>query len=928
MKSANAQTKGGANTVSAKSKFLVVRSINYVLLGVTFLLTPMAGQQPVPKHARPEIGEARIESLLRQMTLEEKVRMLFGGEQTGVSQLPGIPRLGIPAMLPSDGPRGMSAAEGTAFPSGIGLASSWDPSLFQAVGTVIGQESRAAGRTMVFAPALNIERDPLNGRFFEYLTEDPYLNGQLAAPMVRGIQGERVAACIKHFAANNREWNRDWYMSNVDERTLEEIYLPGFRAAVKQGGAWAVMTAANGVNGQLACQNHSLLTTILKDKWGFDGLVLTDYNHARGTEKAAFAGLDVSMPWADWNTESFGKPLLDDVAAGKIPLSLIDDKVRRILRVMQRVGLLDGVDPHTGGSVDTPEHQAVARRAAEESLVLLKNDAHILPLSAESLKHIIVLGPNANRSLCDGGLGGSSGVRPPYEITALEGLKKRLGADRVEYLSIDEGGEFEAIDERFLKTKSGKPGVDAKYFNDGIETPVLERTESSIDANWEMRSPDPTVVHSDNFGAQYEAVLTAPLSGYYTIRLSGQNSATLYLNGQPFLTNNASGGFHSASSEVYLDAGVTYPLRVSYHAEVGDAALHLEWSLPRMPAQLDTEVRDAAPKLRSADAVIFVGGWNHGLDTEGLDRQNMDFPSGQEELIRRVASVNPHTIVVLMHGSPFTVSGWIDSVPAVLDAWYPGMEGGNAVAEALVGDINPAGKLTFSWPKQLKDSPTYSIGTADKDNVNYKEGIFVGYRYFDTRDIVPQFPFGYGLNYSDFTYGGLTAVRSPQGLHISLSVENVSTRVGTQVVQLYVAPTKSTIPRPVHELRGFQRLTLNPGETGQVSFDLDATSFRHWDTGTHAWRNDPGDYIIQVGDSSRNLPLQTHVSISANTTATVTLPDKRVETIDSGVHAYTMSWREERQLSIGGKQYGFAANQIHCHRPVAPVPIALLRPGT
>jgi beta-glucosidase len=652
-------------------------------------------------------------------------------------------------------------------------------------------------------------------------------------------------------------------MSNVDERALEEIYLPAFKAAVNQGGAWAVMTAANGVNGDLAAQNHWLLTTTLKEQWGFRGLVLTDFNHARGT-KAALAGLDVSMPWGDWNTESFGKPLFDEVTAGRIPLSLIDDKVRRILRVMQRVGLLDGVDPHTGGSVDTREHQAVARRAAEESLVLLKNDAHVLPLSAMTLKHVVVLGPNATRRLCDGGLGGSSGVRPPYEVTVLEGLKKRLGADRVEYLSIDEGSNFEAIDERYLKTKSGKPGVDAKYFNDGTEAPVLERTESSIDANWEMRSPDPTVVHSDDFGAEYEAVLTPPLSGYYTVRLSGQNSATLYLNGQPFLTNNAPDGFHSTSLEVYFDAGAAYPLRVSYHAGVGDAALHLEWSLPRTAEELDAEVRDASPKLRSADAVIFAGGWNHGLDTEGLDRRNMDFPSGQGELIRRVASLNPRTIVVLMHGSPFTVSGWIESVPALLDAWYPGMEGGNAIAEAIVGDIDPAGKLTFSWPKRLRDSPTYSIGTADKDNVNYNEGIFVGYRYFDTRDIAPQFPFGFGLNYSDFTYSGLTAVRSSQGFHISFSVKNVSPRLGTQVVQLYIAPPKSAAPRPVHELRGFKRITLKPDEAGQVSFDIDAASFRHWDTSTHAWRNDPGDYIVQVGDSSRNLPLQTHVIVAGS----------------------------------------------------------------
>ena len=286
MKTANVQTERRTSSSSAKSKSHVFRSLGQLLVGSVFLLTSVVGQQLPSGNARPETGEARIESLLHQMTLEEKIRMLFGGEQPGVSQLPGVPRLGIPSMLPSDGPRGTTAADATAFPSSLGLASSWDPSLFEATGKVIGQESRAAGRTMVFAPALNIERDPLNGRFFEYLTEDPYLNGQLAAQMVRGIQGQRVAACIKHFAANDREWNRDWYMSNVDERTLEEIYLPGFKAAVQQGGAWAVMTAANGLNGQLACQNHWLLTTTLKEQWQFDGLVLTDYNRARGTRES------------------------------------------------------------------------------------------------------------------------------------------------------------------------------------------------------------------------------------------------------------------------------------------------------------------------------------------------------------------------------------------------------------------------------------------------------------------------------------------------------------------------------------------------------------------------------------------------------------------------------------------------------------------
>jgi beta-glucosidase len=835
---------------------------HFICLLITTLLTGSAmTAQPQIHCANCISNDAQIDKILDQMTLEEKVRMLFGGEQPGVSQLPGVPRLGIPAMLPSDGPGGVTAATDTAFPSGLGLAMSWDPSLFQSVGQVMGQEARASGKTMVFAPALNILRDPLDGRFFEYLTEDPFLDGQLAAGMVIGIQDERVASCIKHFAANNREWNRDWYMSNVDERALEEIYLPGFKTAVQQGNAWAVMTAANGVNGQLACQNHWLLTTTLKQDWGFSGLVLTDYNRARNTEKAALAGLDVSMPWADWNTESFGKPLLDDVVAGKIPLGLINDKVRRILRVMQRAGLLDGVDPHTGGSTNTTAHQAIARRASEESLVLLKNDTNTLPLHPESLHHVIVLGPNADLHLCDQGLGGSSGVRPPYEITPLQGLVKRLGSSKVEYIPLQEGGTFEAIDSRFLQTPDGKPGIDAEYFNNGTKDPVLHRVERSIDFNWEMRSPDPAIVHTDHFDGHFNAVLTPKVTGYYTLRLSGQNSATFWLNGQPFLNNLASDGFNSSTAGVHLTAGTAYPVRVDYHAGVGDAALHLEWSLPLTEDQLNQEAHRAALKLRRADAVIFVGGWNHGLDTEGLDRQNMDFPKGQEVLIRRVAKLNAHTVVVLLHGSPFTVSGWISDVPAVLDAWYPGMEGGTAIAEALVGDINPAGKLTFSWPKELKDSPTYSIGTADKENVNYKEGVFVGYRYFDTRNIAPQFPFGFGLSYSTFAYSGLKIVPTAHGFSVSATVKNTSSRPGDEIAQLYVEPPKSAVTRPVHELRGFQRLHLAPGQSAQATFRLDETSFRHWDLATHGWQRDPGDYILQVGDSSRDLPLQSNVSV-------------------------------------------------------------------
>ena len=831
-------------------------------IALSLLVTITAAQSAWAQNTFSSHDQQQIEKILNEMTLEEKIRMLYGGDHPGVSQLPGVPRLGIPPILPSDGPRGMTATQDTAFPSGLGQAMSWDPALFEEIGKVIGQETRAAGRTMVFAPAINTERDPLNGRFFEYLTEDPFLDGQLAVPMVQGIQQQRVAACVKHFVANDRETNRDWYMSDVDERTLEEIQLPAFKEAVQKGGAWAVMTAANGLNGDLAAQNRWLLTTTLKEQWGFKGLVLTDYNHARATEKAAFAGLDISMPWGDWKTESFAKPLMDEVMARKIPESLINDKVRRILGVMKHVGLLDGVDPHTGGSANTPEHQAVARSAAEESLVLLKNESHTLPLAADKIRHIIVVGPNADRYLCEGGLGGSSGVHPPYEITALAGLQKKFGSDKVEYLSINEGSSFEPIGLSVLSAY-GKPGVNASYFNDGNEQPVLQRRDPAIDFNWEMRSPDPLLVHTDNFSAHYTGILRPTVTGYYSLRVAGQGSATLFLNGQPFLNNFASNAFRSSTAGIHLEAGVAYPFQLQYHATTGDASLHLEWSLPSTAEMLETSVHNAEPKLKAADAVVFVGGWNHGLDTEGLDRTNMDFPQGQAALIRSIARINPRTIVVLMHGSPFTVSGWIDSVPAVLDAWYPGMEGGTAIAEAIAGDINPAGKLTFTWPKQLLDSPTYSIGTADTNSVHYKEGVFIGYRYFDTNNITPQFPFGYGLSYSSFRFSKLKATASSHSVHVTLQVKNESSVAGAEVVQLYVSPRKPAISRPVHELKGFRRIALHAGESAQVSFTLDAGSFAYWDTWTHSPKTDPGEYVIEGGDSSRNLPLHTSLHLPA-----------------------------------------------------------------
>ncbi len=851
-------------TNTCKLRLISVLFMTGICLGFSSFIATAKAAEPAGHAPTSSRTERRIAGILERMTLEEKVRMCFGGVQAGVVQVGGVPRLGIPPMMGTDGPRGVAgASSATAFPAGVGLAASWDPALLRKVGVVIGQEARASGHTMIFAPAINIERDPLGGRFFEYYTEDPYLNARLAPAMVEGIQSEKVASVVKHFCCNNREWNRDWYMSNVDERTLREIYLPGFKAAVQQGGAWGVMTAANGVNDHLAATNKWLITTVLKQGWGFQGLVLTDFNQARSTLGAALAGLDVGMPWGDWDTTPFGKPLMKAVQDGEVPESVVDDKARRILRVEEHVGLLDHVDPTTGGSINTLQHQTVALDAAEESLVLLKNDRGVLPLDSNKLRKLVVLGPNADRDFCKPGYGGSSAVAAPFEVTVLDGLRKELaGKADVEYLNFDEAGEFEPVGPEYWQPVNGKRGIKAEYFNDGDAEPALTRIEPQINFTWEMRSPDPSRIHTDNFHAQFAGKLKPKVSGYYTFRLTSEDTSTLRVDNNPIIVNTATGHSQTGTAIFQLEAGKVYDVQLEYQALKGDASLRLEWSLPRTPEQQAVALKELAPQLKDADAVIFVGGWGNGMDTEGADRQSMDFPAGQENLIRQIAPINPRTIVVLLHGSPFKVGGWIGSVPAVLDGFYPGMEGGTAIAKAIFGGINPSGKLTFTWPKNLEDSPSHAIGTEDHDRVNYKEGIFVGYRYFDTKHIEPQFPFGYGLSYAAFSYRNLRIAKQSRNVVVSADITNTSARPGTEIVELYVGPPASPAPRPIDELKGFARLTLNPGQTRTATMTLNPHSFAYWDEKQHRSNIIPGSYKIAVGASSRDIRLVSQVNIS------------------------------------------------------------------
>lgn len=816
----------------------------------------------MPLRARTEKDE-QLKALIDQMTLEEKVRMCFGGERTGVVVFPGVARLGIPDVSGSDGPRGVTIPDVTEFPSGLGFASTWNPDLAYEAGRVIGEEARSYGVRVVFGPAFNINRDPLGARFFEYMSEDPLLSGKMAAPQVRGMQEEGVAACMKHFATNGRDYNRDWYMSWADERTLREIYLRGFEIVAKEANPWAVMTAANGLNGELCSDNAWLLNQVLKNEWGFQGMVLTDFCHSRSSVKAALAGLDVDMPWGSYEQVPFGKPLADAVEEGKVPMEVLDGMVYRILWVRKQLGLLPGLSSEKVCERNTPAHQAVSRQVAAESVTLLKNAKGLLPLKAEKMRSIVVCGPNSNQRFTSLGLGGSSGAQPPFEITPLQGLQDKFAgtSTRITYLPLSaDYGPIEGWDDLQVSFSSSR----------GDATPVV-RPAQVLEFSWFNASPVPEIPQ-EQLLVTIDGHLTAPETGTYSFRLSSDDASRLWIQdmGAPGAYNHEKGVPQSSEVQQFLEKGKQYHIRVQYYRSPEgvkgatqmnywareNASVKLEWLRPSSTGSASAAVLENKSIIRKADLVLYVGGLDHNLDCEGRDRSTMEFPSFQTAQIEQIAKLNKNTVVALIHGSPVTLP-WLDQVPAVLDLFYPGMYGGGVLVDALFGDINPSGRLTFSWPKRLEDSPSHALGKEDRDNVYLGEKLEVGYRYFDTRNVEPLFPFGYGLSYTDFTYVNMEV----EGREVRVKVRNTGKCAGKEVVQLYVAPHDAPVFRPVHELKAFRKIDLAPGEEKTVTFNLDDSAFAYWDDFSKSWRVAPGTYSLEAGSSSRDIRLVKQIEL-------------------------------------------------------------------
>jgi beta-glucosidase len=815
-------------------------------------------------------AEARIEAVIATMTVAEKVEFCHGRriDIPKLKQVPafsGLKRLGIPPIVCGDGPRGSKYGE-VAFPVGPGQSASWDADLMHRLGAAIGESAKAWDIFVLLGPACNILRDPIGGRWFEYYSEDPFLSGATAAPMVQGIQSVGVAACIKHFVCNNREENRENYNSVVDERTLREIYLPAFRMGV-EAGAMTLMTGANWLNGSGISDNKHVMRDILKDEWGFQGFTMTDWCATKSLDAAIAAGLDVSMPHGGRRSDFFGKDLLAAVEAGRIPESELDDRVRRVLRVHAFTGLLDGTAPEDF-EIDLPAHLALARSAAEGSMVLLKNERNALPFDRKTVRRVLVLGPNLEQPFCRGGDGGSSSLQraAQHEITALKGIRSAAGPDvEIDVFPMDDllQSDFKVVEGDVLQGP-----ITARYFKNtdhwhariARKSFVAEELVPKIDFMWEMRSPDVEKIGTDRFAVIYEGAFLPPVSGTYTFRVTADDDAYLVLDGNMLMRSSGKEGFVTAD----LQAGTPVSFEIGMYEREGDASVRFEYALPMDDQAFASAMKKLESRALQNDAVVFVGGVNHGVETEGRDRENIDFPQLQTRLIKALGPMNSRLVVVLYNGAPFIVGPWLDSASAVLEAWYPGVEGGHAIGRILFGDVNPSGRLPFTWPNSLEETPAHAVGTQTRDRIDYKEGIYVGYRYYDRQGIVPQFPFGYGLSYTTFEYESLHVNASnveAVPVVATVRVKNTGAVAGKEVVQIYVSDCESSVDQPVKELGGFAKVDLKPGETKTVEIPLHWTAFQFFDTVSNHWKLEPGDFKISAGGSSDQLPLQISINL-------------------------------------------------------------------
>jgi beta-glucosidase len=814
--------------------------------------------------------EARVEDLFGRLTLEEKVQLMAGAAYFA---LPAIARLGVPSLRMTDGPTGVRSNVGqaaTVFPVAVALAATWNPALAGEVAAAIAREAKALGEHVVLAPTININRTPLWGRNFETYSEDPYLTAELAVEYVRGLQGEGIGASLKHYAANNQEYRRMDVSVELSERTLREIYTAAFERVVKAANPWTVMASYNKVRGTYASENPHLLTEILKDEWGYDGVVVSDWGAVHSTVPSARSGLDLEMPGPP---KYWGHKLLKAVQNGDVEPVHIDNAARRLVRLILRCGLLDGREPPEG-ELRTPRHQAIAREASEQAFVLLKNDDAVLPLDRSKVRTLAVIGPNAEAMRLQGD--GSSHVRPGRRPTPIDSLRALLG-DEVEitYAKGVDNDPFPPAAARALFSPSSTRdvlGLLLEHFED--EECSGPPTHTTIDrrmSKW-ISALTPQALR-DNFKAiRWSGFFWPEKDGEHEFSLRGDGDCSVHVGDQTVVDSStpAVDDVHDPSGataklrigKVQLKAGQGYPITVDYKWPTArpDAPFEICQLGMRQPSGTIEEAVEAA---RGADAVLLIVGSAASTESEGYDRDSIDLPGRQDELVAAILAANPNTVVVVNAGAPMAMP-WIDEARAVMLAWLPGEEGPDAMADLLFGVASPSGHLPVSLPKKIEDNPSYAYYPGG-DTTTYGEGLFVGYRHYDRSNTPPLFAFGHGLTYTRFTYDALEVpARAALGGSVSVLVRvtNVGPRAGDEVVQLYVKPDNPSRPRPVKELKGFKKVHLAPGETTTIELTLAERDFSFFDDDQNRWVAEGGDYEILIGASANDIRLSKSVTLT------------------------------------------------------------------
>jgi len=829
--------------------------MNAIKTAVIILIMLQAG---IAQTAKPSPADAarRAESLLSQMSLDEKISYIGGVDPFFIRS---IPRLRIPELKMSDGPLGVhDYGPTTAYAAPIALAASWDTNLAHTVGVMMGDDARARGVHFVLAPGMNIYRAPMCGRNFEYLGEDPFLASRMAVSLIDGIQSRRVIATAKHFAGNNQEYNRYDISSDIDERTLREIYLPAFEASVKESHVGAVMDSYNLVNGVHMTQNDYLNNQILKKEWKFDGILMSDWGSTHDGVAAANGGLDLEMPSGLFMNAANLLPAIRD---GKITVATIDDKVRRILRKAIEFGFFDETQTDLSTPAYSQPGREVVLQESREGMVLLKNEDKLLPLSKSKTRTVALFGSDAFPAVPGGG--GSSETKPFAAVSFLEGISNYLGEGGKVFYIID-NPPLEDIfkNSDFMLSPGGQRGLLGEYFNnqDLEGMPALVRTDEHVDFKWGDGSyidNGPT----DHFSARWTGYFVPMTSGEYKFYVSADDGVRLYLNDKNVIDDWHR---HAETLGTYvqqLEAGHSYHVRLEYFEAVGAATARFGV----VPAR-QTVGKDVKEMAAKADVAVVCVGFSPSSEGEGSDR-TFRLPAGQDDLIREISKVNKNTIIVITSGGAVDMTQWIDTVPAIIEAWYPGQEGGTALAQVLFGDYNPSGKLPASFERRWEDNAAFNTyyPKGDAKGVEYSEGVFVGYRHFDRSLVKPLFPFGFGLSYTQFAYSSLQI--SPQSgdlaqaVHISFDLRNIGERKGAEVAEVYVSDNHSSVPRPVKELKGFARVDLAPGETRHVDLTLDRRAFSFYDTKSKEWKAEPGTFNILVGSSSDKIELQVTYSL-------------------------------------------------------------------